>query len=399
MTTRHSRAPEGGRHPAWVALGVELVSFVVGCQPAQPPLAEAPPPRVTVSQPVVREVTDFDDYEGRIAAIPSVDIRARVRGYLTKVSFRDGDRVKSGDVLFEIDKRPYEADLSAARAQKAAGEASLKYARAEYERVRSLQRSGAASREELDLWTGKQAVAQADIQKADAVIESAQLNLDFCTVTAPFAGRVGRAQVDVGNLVNAGGGETLLTTLVNVDPMYVYFDVDERALLRYRRDRRKGESVDTAVPLKDLKIPVFVGLEEEEGYPHKGVLDFADNKVNPSTGTILVRGMLPNESGLLDSGMRARVRVPTSEPRKTLLVTERAVGTDQGLRFIYVVNNQNIAKRRDVKLGRIDHGLQVVLKGLSAEDRVIVNGIQFVRDQTEVDPQPGPMPGTEPSNS
>src|SRR5262249_22202063 len=191
------------------------------------------------------------------------------------------------------------------------------------------------------------------------------------------------------------------TTIVSVDPMYVYFDVDERALLRYRRQLRKGQNEGGAEPsVKELKIPVNVALEGEEGHPHKGVIDFADNRVNPSTGTIQVRGVLPNTTRILDAGMRARVRVPVSDPRKSLMVIERAVGTDQGRKFVYVVNDQNVVERRDVKLDRLSEGLQVVREGVKPEDWVIVNGIQRVRDGAKVEPKRIPMPGApaEPTN-
>ncbi len=202
------------------------------------------------------------------------------------------------------------------------------------------------------------------------------------------------APVTAGNLVNPAGSETLLTTITSVDPMYVYFDVDERALARYRRHFRKGAKEGEPEPeVKELKIPIQVGLEGEEGFPHKGVIDFTDNRVNPSTGTIQVRGVLPNHTRTLDAGMRARVRVPVSDPHKAVMVTERAVGTDQGLKFVYVVNDQKVAERRDVKLDRLSDGLQVVGEGLKPEDWVVVNGIQRVRDGMTVDPKQVPMPG------
>jgi RND family efflux transporter MFP subunit len=350
-------------------------------------VAETPPPPVSVSQPVVRDVVDQDDYEGRIAAVETVEVQARVRGHLIKVNFQDGQMVKKDELLFEIDPRPYQATLDQAKAQVAAAEASLNLAKKEYARASSLLRSNAASREEVDVWTGKQAVAQADKLKAQASLEEAQLDLDFTKIVAPIAGRISRPQVTVGNLVNPGGGETLLTTIVSVDPMYVYFDVPERALLGYREHFRKGEKKGAERALKDLKIPVSVGLEGEEGYPHKGEIDFADNRVNPSTGTIQVRGVLPNPDRVMDAGMRARVRVPVSDPRKTLLITELAVGTDQGRKFVYVVNDQNLVERREVQLGRLSEGLQVVRAGLKPEDWVIVNGIQRVRDGAKVDPK------------
>jgi RND family efflux transporter MFP subunit len=200
--------------------------------------------------------------------------------------------------------------------------------------------------------------------------------------------------VDIGNLVNAGGGDTLLTTLVSVDPMYVYFDVDERSMLRYRRSFRKRDQANAPQPpIKELKIPVLVALEGEEGYPHKGVIDFADNRVNPTTGTIQVRGVLANTSRLLEDGMRARVRVPVSDPYKAVMVTERAIGTDQGRKYVYVVNEQNVVERRDVVLDRLIDGMQVIRKGLKPGEWVVVNGIQRVRDGLKVDAKRGPMPG------
>src|SRR5262249_35573248 len=207
---------------------------LAGCGPAAPPVAETPPPPVTVSRPVVREVTDYDDFDGRIAAIPKVEVRARVRGHLIKVNFQDGQLVREGQLLYEIDPRPYKAPLGSARAREKAAEAGLEFASAEYNRIRTLVAKQAASREDLDTSVARQATARADLLKARAAVGQAELDLNFCRITAPFAGQVGRSMVDVGNLVNPGG-ETLLTTVVAEDPMYVYFDVDERSLLRYMR--------------------------------------------------------------------------------------------------------------------------------------------------------------------
>lgn len=371
-----------------------VAGVLTGCGPTAPPVAETPPPPVSVSQPVVREVIDNDDYEGRIGAVETVEIRARVRGHLVKVNLQDGQIVKPGDLLFEIDPRTYQAAVGVDKAQVAAAEAAYDLAKKEYARAVSLLRSNAASREEVDVWTGKQGVAKAEKQKAEAALEQAELDLGFTKITAPITGKASRTQVTVGNLVNAGGGETLLTTITSIDPMYVYFDVDERALLRYRRTFRKEKPNGGPEPsIKDLKVPVNVGLEGEQGFPHKGVIDFADNRVNPGTGTIQVRGVLPNPKRILDAGMRARIRVPVSDPRKALLITERAVGTDQGRRFVYVVNDQNVVERRDVQLGRVDAGQQAILDGLKPEDWVIVNGIQRARDGAKVDPKKVPMPG------
>jgi len=372
-----------------------LACAVLGCGPNTPPVAETPPPPVTVSQPLAREVVDYDTYEGRIAAVESVEVRARVRGHLVKVNFHDGQMVNPGDMLFEIDPRPYKAALDAAEAQVAGAQASLELAKKEYQRAASLLQSRAASREEVDVWLGKQAVAKAEMLKAQAAVEQARLDLDFTKVDAPIAGKASRTQVTVGNLVNAGDGETLLTTIVSVDPMYVYFDVDERALLRYRKEfhKTKGDDDGAQLSIKELKIPIYVALEGEQGYPHQGVIDFADNKVNSSTGTIQVRGVLPNPNQILDAGMRARVRAPVSDPHKVLMVTERAIGTDQGRKFVYVVNEQDVVERRDVTLDRLVDSMQIIREGLEPTDWVIVNGIQRVRDGIKVQRREAPMPG------
>ncbi|MFO0807620.1 MAG: efflux RND transporter periplasmic adaptor subunit [Gemmataceae bacterium] len=376
-------------------LAVAVSCLAGGCESQTPTVTEPPPPPVTVSQPISREVTDYDDYEGRIAAVDVVEVRARVRGHLNKVSFKDGQVVEKDALLFEIDPRPYKAMLDAAAAQKAAAEANLELAKKEYARIAPLVKAGASTREELDVWIAKQAVATAERLKAIAAVEQAQLELDFTKVTAPIQGKASRTQVTEGNLINASGGETLLTTIVSVDPVYVYFDVDERSLLRYRKDFEKGDmpAGSPRRPIKDLNIPIFVGLEGEDGYLHKGTIDFSDNRVNSSTGTIQVRGVLPNPTRILDAGMRARVRMPVGDPHKSLLVTERAVGNDQGRKFLYVVNDQNVVERRDVKLDRVVDGLQIVKEGLKPDDWVIVNGIQRARDAMKVAPKRSPMPG------
>jgi RND family efflux transporter MFP subunit len=378
----------------WAAGSAALVAgLMLGCGSTAPPVAETPPPPVSVSQPVVRNVTDHDDYEGRIGAAEKVEIRSRAKGHLFKINFQDGQMVKKGQLLYEIDPRQHQVTLESAEAQVASAQGALDFAKSEINRVKGLVRTRAATPEELETWIAKEGVARGDLQKAKAVVSQSKLELEYTKVTAPIDGKISRTQVDVGNLVNAGGGETLLTTLVSVDPMYVYFNVDERSLLRYRKDFRNQKDGDgPEPPIKDLKIPVFVALEGEEGYPHKGVIDFADNRVNPSTGTIQVRGVLSNAKRLFDDGMRARVRIPVSDPHKVLMITERAIGTEQGRKFVYVVNDQNVAERRDVTLDRVVDGLQVIRDGLKREDWVIVNGIQRVREGMKVEPHKVPMP-------
>jgi RND family efflux transporter MFP subunit len=362
-----------------------------GCQSAEPEVAKTPPPGVTVSQPVSREIVDNDDYDGRIAATETVDVRARVSGYITKIDFQDGQIVKKDDLLFEIDPRPYKAALEAAEAEVRLADAKVKQTEADVKRNQPLVASGATTRAEFDKLVADAGVATSAVAAKKALVESARLDLEFTQIKAAITGRISRPQITVGNLVGAGG-ETVLTTITSVDPMYVYFDVDERSILRYKTIYRK-ENQPAEVTAKDLKIPVYVALEGEEGYSHQGVIDFVDNHVNPSTGTVQVRGVVPNPKGFIESGMRARVRIPVGDPHKAILVTERAVGNDQGRKFLYVVNDKKVVERRDVKLGRLADGMQVILEGLKPDDWVIVNGIQRVRDAMEVEPKQSAMPG------
>lgn len=386
-----------GRHTFfWLTGGlVVLMGLLSGCDSATPPVVETPPPPVTVSHPIVGPVEDQVPFEGRIVAKPQAEIRSRVRGHLTKVTFQDGDMVKEGDLLYEIDPRPAKVALDGARAQAAAAEATLTFAKAEYLRERSLLPKGGTSREEVELRAAKQAVAQSEVLKAKAAVEDAELNVSYTQVKAPFDGKLSKTNVELGNLVNAGGAETLLTTIVSVDPIYVEFNVDERSLRRYQethfKDIKDNEPQRTA---KELKIPVQVALEGDEDYPHKGVIVFADSKVNPSTGTKLVRAQLSNKKRLLEDGMRARVRVPFSDPHQGTLVIERAIGSDQGNKFLYVVNADNTVERRDVALGVFRDGLQEILQGVKPDEWIIVNGIQRVRDGMKVEPRRTPMPGT-----
>jgi multidrug efflux system membrane fusion protein len=391
MIRRHSLSGSGG-------LLLALTTVLGGCGPGAPPVAETPPPPVSVSHPVARTIRDSDDYNGQIAAVKTVQVRARVRGHLIKVHFQDGTIVKEKELLYEIDPRPAKASVDAAKAMEAAAQASQGFAKAEYMRTRELVARGAATREELESWIAKEAVARGDVLKAQAAVEQAELDLDFTKIRAPMTGKVSRTQVDEGNLVNAGGGEQLLTTLVTTDPFFVNFTVDERSLLRYRKAYRKEVKDDSPQPpIKDLHIPVRVALDGEKDYPHTGEIDFADNRVNPSTGTILVRGVLSNKRRIFDDGMRAQVRIELGEEYTAVMVSESAVGNDQGKKFIYVVNADKVAQRRDVELGRVRDGLQVIAQGLKPQEWVIVNGIQRVRDGMKVEPQEVPMPGDRPA--
>lgn len=376
--------------PLTAVLAVTLTSC---SQSTAPQVAQLPPPAVTVALPIVREITDSDEFEGRIESIDRIEIRARVRGYITNVAFSNGQRVKKGDLLYEIDPRPYEAILHAAEAKKAAADASVQLATVEYDRTKQLVTNSAASRSELDVWTGKKGVALADLLLAEADIEQAKLDIEFTKITAPIDGKMSRTNVTLGNLVS-GTGDAVLATLVSTSPMYVQFDVDERRLLGYRtRAIAKNTAARDTSSLRDAKIPVFVALDGETGFPHKGFLDSADNRIRSSTGTISALAIIDNPTGLLDDGLRARVRLPVGDPYQALLVTDRAIGSEQGIRFLYVVDAANKVARREVALGRVVDGLQVITSNLSETDRVIVNGIQRVREGIEVVPTEVPMPG------
>jgi RND family efflux transporter MFP subunit len=361
----------------------------LGCRREPPAVAALPPPPVSVAAPVEREVVDFDEYTGRVAPVEAVDVRARVRGYLVKANFTEGAEVKQGDVLFEIDPRPFEAELDAAKGQVAQWEAKLARAEADVVRYERLLPKGAASQKDLDTAIADRGEARAAIQSARAQVQRAALDVEFTKVTAPISGRVSRAQVTKGNLVNAGGGEaTLLTTIVTLDPVYVYFDVDERALLQYQQAARKRTSENERTPtVKEAKIPVYLGLSTETGFPHEGVIDFANNQVNAQTGTIQLRGVFANANRVFTSGLFARVRVPISDKYQAVLVPDRAIGTDQGQKYLLAVNDKNVVEYRAVKLGRLHDGLRVIQEGLKPGELIIVNGIQRARPGLTVTPQ------------
>jgi RND family efflux transporter MFP subunit len=312
-----------------------------------------------------------------------------VRGYLIKVNFTEGSEVKQGDVLFEIDPRPFQAELDAAKGQVAQWEAKLARAEADVTRNERLLPKGAASQKDLDQAVADRGEARAAIQSARAAVERTALDVEFTKVIAPISGRVSRAYVTKGNLVNAGGGEaTLLTTIVALDPIYVYFDVDERAALQYQQAAQKRAGENERLPtIREAKISVSLGLSTESGFPHAGVVDFADNRVDPQTGTIRVRGVFANANRIFTPGLFARVRVPVGDKYQAVLVPDRAIGTDQGQKYLLAVNDKNVVEYRAVKLGRLHDGLRVIQEGIKPGELVIVNGIQRARPGLTVAPE------------
>ena len=368
---------------------------LAGCSQAPDKSAEKPPPTVTVSTPLERVVTDYQDYTGRTAAVDSVQVQTRVTGYLTKINFTEGAEVEEGTVLYEIDPRPYQAAYDAAKAQVAQNVASLALAKQNNARFKALakEKEGAVTQVDLDQYRSQQDQAEANLQYAQANLETAKLNLDWTKVTAPVSGVIGRLLVTRGNLIIAN--QTTLTTVVRQDPMWVYFDADEPTVLEVRALIRQGkfEVSETGT----AKVPFRLQLANETGFPHEATMDFVNNQLDPATATLLIRGIFSNPKPptgprLFTPDMFVRVRVATSAPYQALLVNPEAIGTDQDLKYVFVVDESNKAVRRPVKLGSLQHGLQVVTDGLKPGERVIVNGLQRVRQGATVDPKLVPMP-------
>jgi RND family efflux transporter MFP subunit len=375
------------RAGALLALG-SCPAFV-GCTPA--PLAAPPDPTpVVVSLPVEREVTEYAAYTGRVAAVDSVEVRSHVWGYLDKVNFKEGALVKKGDVLFELDPRPYQALLEQATAKVAQDEAQLTYDDAEYRRNQKLVATGAVTQSDLEKTAAARAVDVANVAADRAAAAARRLDVEYTKVTAPVGGRVGRYVVTVGNLIQSGdqGGGTLLTTIVSVDPIYVYFDADEYTVLRVRRLIREGKFRSA----RDVEMPVWIGLANDDGFPHRGVVNFVDNQVNPKTGTLRLRGVFANKDETLAPGYFTRVRLPIGVPHRALLVNERALDTDQGQRVLYVVEQDNTVATRPVRLGAVHDGLREITAGLKPGERVVVTGLQQVRPGAKVEPKVVEMP-------
>jgi multidrug efflux system membrane fusion protein len=355
--------------------------------PADEEKDEAPEdsrPKVFVARPLTREITDYADLTGRLEAAHSVEIRARVSGYLIGAPFKEGADVKQGDLLFEIDPRPYQAKLDQALGQLELQRAGLKLARATATRNEAAAKAipGSVGPQDLDQSRAAVEEAEARLKVAQANVEASKLDVAFTRVTAPINGRIGRRLVDPGNLVTADA--TALATLVSVDPVYAYFDLDERTLLQLRRINRSA--------LEGGNSKVQVGLAGEKGSPRQGALDFTDNRIDPTTGTLRVRAVLANSDKLLSPGMFVRARLPVGEPHKALLVSERAVGSDQGVRYVFVVNDEGKVVYRRLRTGALQGGLRVVEEGLQPDDRVIVSNIRRVRPNQTVRPQEEPMP-------
>jgi multidrug efflux system membrane fusion protein len=345
-----------------------LALSLSGCQRGE---ASATPPAPDVGVATVKptQVHEWDQFNGRVSAIGTVEIRPRVSGYVQRVAYTEGDEVTQGDILFVIDPRPYQDALDSATAQLAHFRATAELAQLQYTRAQVLLQSSAISHEEFEAHRGEYEQGHADVLAAQAAVATAKLNMSFTEVRAPISGRAGRAVLTPGNLAKAD--QTLLTTLVSQDPVYVYFDCDEQSYLRYSAlMRQQGHAAQGS--------PVRVGLANETGFPHQGTVSFLDNQVDPATGTLRARAVLPNPARQFTPGLFARVELDDRGQFKALVINDRAVLTDQDRKYVYVLGPNDTAVRRDVQLGRVAEGLRVVESGLTAGDKVIVDGTQKI---------------------
>lgn len=360
----------------------------VGCgsSQAQPGLALPPPPEVLVSLPVTRQVTDYVDFPGRIEAVNSVEVRARVTGYLEKVNFKEGADVHQGDVLFEIDPRPYQADCDRAEANLVQAQAHLSRLETDYQRAVELLPGRRISREEFDRIAGDRREASAAVGVAKANRDLSNLNLSFTKVRAPITGRISRRYIDPGNLVKAD--DTALTVIVSLDPIYAYFDADERTTLRLQRLVR-AQKIKWS---PEAGLPVQLGLADEEGFSKQGTINFADNRVDADTGTWRLRAIFANADFSLSPGLFIRMRAPVGEPYRATLIAEQALSTDQGQKLVYVVNDQKMVEYRRVKVGALHDGLRVISENLTPTEPVVVSGLQRIRPGIEVSPKLVKMP-------
>jgi RND family efflux transporter MFP subunit len=364
---------------------VAMVSIGLSACNRQQPAAHLSPPAVTVSKPVQKEIVDWTEFTGRMAAVKLVRITARVSGYIVDIPFTEGDIVRKGDLLFQIDPRPYQHVYDQAVGQLQQAKANQELQDITFTRQQRLRDTQVIAKEDYDIALSNKNQAVAQVVADQAAVDAAALNLEFTRVTSPIDGQVSRQLVNIGNLVQADSTE--LTTVVSVDPIYAYFNVDELAELRYRRLVKEGKLSSS----QGGDLPVYLKLQDEKGFPHEGTINFTDNAYDSSTGTLLVRGTFRNQDGFLVPGNFVRVRLPSSPKYNALLVAERAIGSDQDEKFVYVVDAGNVARLRHITIGPVADGLRVVKSGLRPDDVVIVNGIIKVHPNSLVKTEQGRM--------
>ena len=381
-----------------LAVLLAIATLVASCSERQQQGGAPPPPAVTVAKPVKRTVVDYDEYVGRFTAINAVEVRARVSGYLDKVHFKDGQIVKQGDLLFTVDKRPFQNSLDQARANLVQAQSNLAFTESDYTRGQQLVRDKTITEQTFEQRAQAFRNAKASVANAEAAVRQAELDLEFTELRAPIEGRIGDRRVSPGNLVTGGtgGNTTLLATIVSTDPIYFEFTFDEASYLRYQRLATAGQDVAS----RNAGVQVAIKLIDENDFEHEGRMDFVDNVIDRSTGTIRGRAVFANPKEVFTPGMFARVRVPGTPPYEGLLVPDVAIGTEQARRFVMVVDDQDTARPKYVTLGPVTKdGLRVIKDGIGPDDRVVVSGLMQARPGQKVrpeEPKPSPGPGGAP---
>jgi membrane fusion protein, multidrug efflux system len=371
------------RRRSSILLSLAALVFA-GCNQQAPPPA-LPPPVVTVGKPILREIVEWDYFTAQTQAVDNVSIRPRVSGYIDNITFRAGSVVDQGELLFVIDPRPYQAALDQATGQLRQAQAQQKLNDANLARAEDLFQRHVIAKQDYDNAVAQKNVSDAQVIAAEAAVESARLNLGFTQITAPLRGQIGRELVTLGNLVQTD--QTELTTLVSIDPIYAYFNVDERSVMRYREARKTKNSTETEA----AKIPVYLQLEGEKGFPHEGVIDFVNNTFDPSTGTLQTRGLFPNPTGFIIAGSFGTIRIAGTPKYQAVLVADRVIGTDQDPRYAIVVQPDGIAKYQRVVTGPLVDGLRVIREGLKGDELVVIEGVSKVRPNSKVTPQMADM--------
>ena len=366
----------------WSVLApITILTLSVACADTSAQPAPPAPPQVTVAAALDREITEWDEFTGRLEAVDSVEVRPRVSGYVSSVGFHEGAVVRKGDVLFQIDPRPFQAEVDRLRAELTRARATVQRAGSELQRAERLRAGNAISQEEHDRRGSFAEESAAQVSAVEAALRAVELNLEFTRVTSPISGRISRALVTEGNLVSSGPGEaTLLTTVVSLDPMHAHFDADERIFLKY--SARAGNRTNG----RRFNLPIRMALANEEGFPRTGHMDFLDNRLNPVSGTIRGRAVFPNADGALTPGLFVRLRVAGNGSSRALLIQDRAVGTDLDKKFVFVMGPDKTIQYRPVQLGPVADGLRIVRSGLEVGDLVVVNGLQRVRPGVTVNP-------------
>jgi membrane fusion protein, multidrug efflux system len=373
-------------------LPILCAALLTACSPPKP--VALPAPKVTVQQPRLVTVTNWDEYPGHLEAVEMVEIRPRVAGYIDSIHFQDGAEVKAGDLLFVIDPRPYQAELEQAQARSQQVETHLELVKNDLKRAESLRGTKAISDEEYDSRSKAVRESEAALVAAKANETTARLNLDYTQIKAPVSGKIGRRLLTVGNFVQlqgSGGSASVLATLVSLDPIYAYFDVEEDAFQKYRSSAKLAEANAGVLPCE-------LALVNEQGYGHRGHLDFFDNQVNPQTGTIRLRAVFENGDRTLVPGMFGNLRILAGPPQQALVIPDVAVQSDQGYRFVYVANEENKVERRDIAIGRAHGPQREVVKGLTPQERVIVNGLMMLRPGAKVEVQVAKAEGESPKS-